>query len=154
MDPPLLLPKYLNNSPRQPKSHSPRGRRLIYIFGTAVLAGTIFHLVLAGVGPIRAARHHVPTAVNDWLPSGNNSVDNSFTVVHEKTDCPLLPIISHPTGSRSKTPKQLIAEEEAPWSIDKIREMVSHTKGYYVRDWSLGLGWNNVCACFFLVLRS
>ena len=28
--------------------------------------------------------------------------------------------------------------------LEYLRNMVSKTKGYYVRDWSLGLGWNNV----------
>ncbi|KZT59687.1 hypothetical protein CALCODRAFT_466636 [Calocera cornea HHB12733] len=30
------------------------------------------------------------------------------------------------------------------WTMDELREMVKGTKGYYVRDWSLGLGWNNM----------
>lgn len=34
--------------------------------------------------------------------------------------------------------------DEDEWSMDKIRKMVEGTKGYYVRDYSLGLGWNNV----------
>jgi hypothetical protein len=32
------------------------------------------------------------------------------------------------------------------WTIEKARQMVSHTKGYYARDYSLNLGWNNVSA--------
>lgn len=30
-------------------------------------------------------------------------------------------------------------------SMDEIKAMVSQTKGFYTRDYSLGLGWNNVC---------
>ncbi|KAG9126570.1 hypothetical protein FRC07_002943 [Ceratobasidium sp. 392] len=30
------------------------------------------------------------------------------------------------------------------WTLEKAREMVSRTKGYYARDYSLNLGWNNV----------
>ncbi|EJT97837.1 hypothetical protein DACRYDRAFT_24792 [Dacryopinax primogenitus] len=30
------------------------------------------------------------------------------------------------------------------WTMEELREMVKGTKGYYVRDWSLGLGWNNM----------
>ena len=29
-------------------------------------------------------------------------------------------------------------------SVDELKAMVGRTKGYFVRDWSLGLGWNNV----------
>jgi len=29
-------------------------------------------------------------------------------------------------------------------NLDELREMIATTKGYYVRDWSLGLGWNNM----------
>lgn len=29
-------------------------------------------------------------------------------------------------------------------SPNELQEMVSRTKGYLARDWSLGLGWNNV----------
>jgi hypothetical protein len=28
--------------------------------------------------------------------------------------------------------------------LTELREMVDRTNGYYARDWSLGLGWNNV----------
>lgn len=31
-------------------------------------------------------------------------------------------------------------------SMDEIKAMVSQTRGFYARDYSLGLGWNNVCS--------
>lgn len=31
-----------------------------------------------------------------------------------------------------------------PWGEGEMRAMVGRTKGYYVRDWSLGLGWGQV----------
>lgn len=34
--------------------------------------------------------------------------------------------------------------EEDKWSMDAIQQMVSTTKGYYARDYSVSLGWNNV----------
>ncbi|KAG8219801.1 hypothetical protein J3R82DRAFT_774 [Butyriboletus roseoflavus] len=30
-------------------------------------------------------------------------------------------------------------------SIEEIKAMVSQTRGFYTRDYSLGLGWNNAC---------
>jgi hypothetical protein len=29
-------------------------------------------------------------------------------------------------------------------NLDELGAMVATTKGYYARDWSLGLGWNNI----------
>lgn len=29
--------------------------------------------------------------------------------------------------------------------LEELRSMIDRTKGFYVRDYSLGLGWNNVC---------
>ncbi|KAG9098381.1 hypothetical protein FRC06_006468 [Ceratobasidium sp. 370] len=142
---PLLLPTHFgSNSSRPPKSHVPRGRRWLQFFGTAAITGILFHLILVGLGSTEAVRQRVPAAVNDWLPGGSKSSGDKVTVVYEKPDCPVIPPASNSTGSVTKTPEQIIAEEEAPWTIDQIRKMVSHTKGYYGRDYSLGLGWNNV----------
>lgn len=140
---PLLLPTH--STSRAPKSHVPRGRRWLQFFGTAAVTGILFHLVLVGLGSTEAVRQRVPTAINDWLPGGPKSTGDKVTVVYEKPDCPLPPVASNTTTPAAiKTPEQIIAEEEAPWTIDQLREMVSHTKGYYGRDYSLGLGWNNV----------
>lgn len=38
----------------------------------------------------------------------------------------------------------LIEPNEDAWSLEAINEMVSQTKGYYARDYSVWLGWNNV----------
>ncbi|EUC66781.1 O-FucT domain protein, partial [Rhizoctonia solani AG-3 Rhs1AP] len=140
---PLLLPTHTNgrHSPKL-KSHVPRARRWLQFFGTAVITGIVFHLVLVGIGSTEAVRQRVPTAVSDWLPGGSKSSGDRITVVHEKPDCPILPTTGSSTSA--KTQAQKVAEEEAPWTIDQLREMVSHTKGYYGRDYSLGLGWNNV----------
>lgn len=29
-------------------------------------------------------------------------------------------------------------------TLEDLHEMISETRGFYVRDWSLWLGWNNV----------
>ncbi|KAG8739635.1 hypothetical protein FRC10_005371 [Ceratobasidium sp. 414] len=46
----------------------------------------------------------------------------------------------------SPKPKNATREkaEEDRWPLDKVREMVARTKGYYARDYSLNLGWNNM----------
>ncbi|QRW19286.1 O-FucT domain protein [Rhizoctonia solani] len=122
---PLLLPTHVNerHSPRPLKSHAPRTRRWLQFYGTAIITGIAFHLVLVGLGSTEVVRQRVPASVGDWLPGGPKSSEG----------------IPPP-----KTQAQKIAEEEAPWTMDQIRQMVGRTKGYYARDYSLGLGWNNV----------
>ena len=41
---------------------------------------------------------------------------------------------------------QYVAPYEDRWSLGALRDMVSRTKGYYARDYSIWLGWNNVRA--------
>ena len=142
---PLLLPTHTNgrHSPKL-KSHVPRARRWLQFFGTAIVTGIVFHLVLVGLGSTEAVRQRVPAAVSDWLPGGSKWSGGKITMGHERPGCSIPP--GTPSSSTSiKTQAQKIAEEEAPWTTDQLREMVSHTKGYYGRDYSLGLGWNNVC---------
>ncbi|EJU05830.1 hypothetical protein DACRYDRAFT_113862 [Dacryopinax primogenitus] len=37
-----------------------------------------------------------------------------------------------------------MAVEGGGWTMSRIREMVAETEGFFVRDWSLHLGWNNM----------
>ncbi|KAF8679444.1 GDP-fucose protein O-fucosyltransferase [Rhizoctonia solani] len=139
---PLLLPTHVNerHSPRPLKSHAPRTRRWLQFYGTAIITGIAFHLVLVGLGSTEVVRQRVPASVGDWLPGGPKSSEGKTSVIHGKPDCaPPAKAIPPP-----KTQAQKIAEEEAPWTMDQIRQMVGRTKGYYARDYSLGLGWNNV----------
>lgn len=48
-------------------------------------------------------------------------------------------VVSSPA---SNTTREKAVEDN--WSLDELREMVSRTKGYYARDYSLNLGWNNM----------
>ncbi|EJD55334.1 hypothetical protein AURDEDRAFT_109699 [Auricularia subglabra TFB-10046 SS5] len=45
-----------------------------------------------------------------------------------------------PDLTRPPVESQLETEDH----LEFVRKMVARTKGYYVRDWSLGLGWNNM----------
>lgn len=49
-----------------------------------------------------------------------------------------LPYIPPPSPSTDQDNDQL--------TIEELREIVAQTKGFWVRDWSLHLGWNNVRA--------
>ncbi|KAG8989235.1 hypothetical protein FRB90_002332 [Tulasnella sp. 427] len=41
-------------------------------------------------------------------------------------------------------PSQGSADHEETDELDELRGMISHTKGYFARDWSLSSGWNNM----------
>ncbi|CEL57748.1 hypothetical protein RSOLAG1IB_02492 [Rhizoctonia solani AG-1 IB] len=124
--PPPLLPNHTDerHSPKPHKSHASHAQRWFQFYGTAIITGIVFHLVLVGLGST--------VSIRNWLPGRT-------IAIRDKVDCPTL---SAPVGS--KTQPEKVAEEGAPWTMDQIREMVGRTKGYYGRDYSLGLGWNNV----------
>lgn len=41
-------------------------------------------------------------------------------------------------------PKPQRKHDDQSLDIDELKDLIGRTRGYYVRDWSLGLGWNNV----------
>ncbi|QRV82583.1 O-FucT domain protein [Ceratobasidium sp. AG-Ba] len=59
----------------------------------------------------------------------------------------ILPLVySYTFGSSECLNTKIIhaAEPEEKWTLEKARDMVSRTNGYYARDYSLNLGWNNM----------
>lgn len=51
------------------------------------------------------------------------------------------------TSPSPHTPTYALATTEH-LSMEEIKAMVSQTRGFYTRDYSLGLGWNNACPLF------
>lgn len=43
--------------------------------------------------------------------------------------------------------------EETEWSFERLQEAVKATKGYYSRDYSLWLGWNNVSRRLIFIIE-
>lgn len=142
-------------------------RSAISFFGTAALTGIVFHLLFLGLGGGDAVRE-VPV-LKEWLPPKPSSV----TVVQEACPDSLDPIRTHsatlpkptyhpPTNagtSTSKGKENAVAAGVEPEgssdntaSIEELRKMVSQTQGFYGRDYSLGLGWNNVSLALRLLL--
>lgn len=124
---PLLLPTHCVLSSRAPNFQIHHRQRWFRFFGTAAITGILFHVLLLGLGSTAVVRQHLPTALNDWLSGGPNSTGDNNTAGPDSLLPPVSPI-----------------SEEAPWTINQLREMVGHTKGYYGRDYTLALGWNNV----------
>ncbi|KAG9045288.1 hypothetical protein FS837_006553 [Tulasnella sp. UAMH 9824] len=134
-------------------------RSAISFFGTAALTGIVFHLLFLGFGGGDAVRE-VPV-LKEWLPPKPSTV----TVVQEACPDSLDPIRTHsatlpkptyhppPTAgtSTSKGKENAAVAGAEPEessdntaSIEELRKMVSQTQGFYGRDYSLGLGWNNM----------
>lgn len=73
-----------------------------------------------------------------WNETGSDLLTSSGQEKHDAVGLP------EAEGSGSS----LVSDEPAFSSVDPylvdLHEMVSSTKGFFVRDYSLGLGWNNV----------
>ncbi len=127
----------------------PTGRRgLLAFIGTAAFAGLAFHILFLGLGGQEAVRD-IPV-VKEWLPAG---AAVTVTVTHTATapgQCKTpAPAIQYDIPSSISKPSVAVGSGTEPWDhepdLEALRRMVAKTKGYLTRDYSLGLGWNNVC---------
>ncbi|PVG00773.1 hypothetical protein CPB86DRAFT_754331 [Serendipita vermifera] len=104
-------------------THNRRSRvhQTALFFGTAAIAGILFNLLFFQLYNTRSSQ-----IVH---------LDDSST----ETQCPLPPAV---TNVPKTSPLQWRPLEDK--TLEELRDMVATTKGYYARDWSLGLGWNNM----------
>lgn len=102
--------------------HPPAHVRTWYFYGSAAVFGIIIHSLLHYPLPISSV-----LAEDLVLPIYSQSIPSS---VQEEYGRPGLGNIVEPL--------------ENQWTLDSLREIVSQTRGYYARDYSLWLGWNNV----------
>jgi len=123
-----LPPLPVSTRPHAPKYTS---RRSLFTFiATAVTTGILFHFIFISLG----GSESVPV-LKEWIPQRPTE---QVKVVYKP--CPIeVTGESLPTSGEDTTQNQV---EDA--NLEVLREMVSKTKGYYGRDYSLGLGWNNV----------
>ena len=117
-------------------------------FGTAVLSGIIFHTLFFAFSQSNTTLSSVsrlqPSSWKDNLPaccqeSCAASLSPPIQYLTLTADAPT------PTTSVFKDPCTRVDD----MTLEEIREMVSKTKGLFARDFSLGLGWNNVGSSFF-----
>lgn len=161
-----LLPRDTSSPIPQPIStsiSSTRRRGFLAFFGTAVATGVIFHLILFGFGATSSDKGSLgPSNIKDWWSnSGDSPLDVPPSHIPGSTGdesdhgrpldvtCPLPPTANDATVNLTASYVrpglgQYVVADEDEWTMDRIRKMVEGTKGYYVRDYSLGLGWNNV----------
>ncbi len=129
---------------------SPKTRCTTFI---AIAAASGVLLLLVGFGTNTTGRPLIPEA-KDWRGPRPKptSPTHSFTTDIDTHLPPSIAKPSAPVDCSTETPRpfvrpglgQYVMPLEDEWTLDRVRNMVSKTKGYYVRDYSLGLGWNNV----------
>ncbi|QRV91013.1 O-FucT domain protein [Ceratobasidium sp. AG-Ba] len=73
-----------------------------------------------------------------WGSAGVPSSD--FSVLGAENCTASIPLV---VSSMAKNTTREKAEADR-WALSDLKEMVSRTKGYYARDYSLNLGWNNM----------
>ena len=148
-----LLPQSTDSLPSSPPYRQHRTRRYCRIvpslgrtgtiglfIGIAALSGILFHILFFTTG--------VASRANEWrlkLPYASRPPP------YVSPDTPLLtheslpPPPSHGSPSNPFTAPTLQGNPELDQlSLEEIRDMVAGTKGFFSRDYSLGLGWNNV----------
>ncbi|KAF8328121.1 uncharacterized protein EI90DRAFT_2926732 [Cantharellus anzutake] len=124
-------------------SRSSHRTRLLTFIGTAVASGIVFHLLLLGLGAVPTGG----TVVEEWWgrpkPGPVDAPSPTDIVTHQPPSTgPCSTDTAHPYTRPGLG--QYITPDEDEWTLERIRTMVSKTKGYYARDYSLGLGWNNM----------
>ncbi|KAG8911421.1 hypothetical protein FRC02_006623 [Tulasnella sp. 418] len=79
----------------------------------------------------------------NMLWGGINATEAIAKINHWQSPGYSMEIVCAPgTGSKSKAHSTEAGAEE--WTLERIREVAESSKGYYARDFSLQLGWNNV----------
>lgn len=151
-----------------PAYHQPRQRRSLFLpfcrFGgvglflaSAAVCGILFHVLVFGFlnlyyGPGEPPynRWREPPSTFDLHPDAAllhspNQPQPSTSALPSSTSAPssTTPVPSSTSALPSSTPTPS-SDDSDELTTDEIRDMVSSTKGFLARDYSLGLGWNNV----------
>jgi hypothetical protein len=132
----------------------PRIRAPLSFILTAVISGLIFYLVVFIVilskTELKATSKHYllgdeggPEDDRPWLAPlsgpGNQHFNPGWDGTYSEHRS-----LGLPPPPPSATPTLVSEEGLLELSVDELKAMVGRTNGYFVRDWSLYLGWNNV----------
>ncbi|KAG8903164.1 hypothetical protein FRB99_003665 [Tulasnella sp. 403] len=130
--------------PIDTKSLSPASsssqRGAVSFFGTAVITGVILHLLFVGLGGSKVVSS-VPV-FKDWLPSQSTTYESCTKNASDAAASDLVSGVPQPTPAPANVTDPSAAAEEA--ELEQLRAMVARTQGYFGRDFSLSLGWNNM----------
>ena len=108
------------------------------IFSTVILLGLICYMTLFTL--------HVPLSLRpsarhstSWHPNSPEHDESPFSFTNFPSPSPSVVSLSSPSPSPS------LASDEL--TLEQIRDIVAPTRGFYSRDYSIHLGWNNVGTC-------
>ena len=113
-------------------------------FGTAALSGILFHTLFFSFNLSNTNL----SSVSRLQPSSRWTNSSGYSQ-EESCPAPPPPSIEYLTVTADSAAPTVTVFKD-PWAksddmtLEEIRVMVSKTKGLFVRDFSLGLGWNNV----------
>ncbi|KAI0316209.1 hypothetical protein OF83DRAFT_1173097, partial [Amylostereum chailletii] len=166
----LELPQWRDPPRRRSKSPSRYPAALLHrfgkvgattaFFGTAALSGCLLYLLLlfffSGPPAHDPNAKYTPALLPDGRPWEDaaaiaTATDPTATAVHVPPESILAP----PHQVDYAAPTSPVYNASAPvappldyheLSLEGLRDHVAQTNGYFVRDWSLALGWNNVSA--------
>ena len=116
---------------RKPLCRSSIGLALAFI-STAVLSGAFVALILTVFG--ESGPDHFLFRIPLRLQAGHDQESSPPELI----TVPSTPVVPE------------IAPSPHGAYLEELNEMVGRTKGFFVRDYSLGLGWNNVCCRMFI----
>lgn len=137
-----LLPSS-DRSPRPgPIKHTLVRRGNILLKSKALIVLAIFAVVIVVVWAARTFDFKVavaskrPVVVSPEVSPGGSISSATSTATEHSVD-----------ASLPHTPTYVPAAKffKEHLSMDEIKAMVSQTRGFYTRDYSLGIGWNNAC---------
>lgn len=134
---PSPLPLNTKSTPRYLTAR----RNYLSFFGTAAAVGVLFHLLFFGIGSSEYVQRQVPTAVREWMPLPIKTVYEPCPASSYTDD------YATAANSSTSTPEPVLVpkvDDQELLSVEEVGRLVSRTKGYLTRDYSLGLGWNNV----------
>jgi hypothetical protein len=145
-------------------SRSRKSRRLCRITVALVSMATLTGVSMAVVFP--AWRHSPSDLVSSFIPAREPvpPIPSGVALPPISSPLPTVPAIPAPAIPpaipapapppppvlRPQLPSTLPQGPQIPHNnkehldLEELRDLVAQTKGYLVRDWSLGLGWNNV----------
>jgi hypothetical protein len=127
----------------------PKSAQKIGVFFTAFILSSLIVCV------IFLSPHGPSLRLSDWRgPSQASHLDPDPPVLADPSETLLLgpklpPLLPEPTPVLEGPPPPSPTPSPSPVSdvltLEQIRDIVAPTQGFFSRDYSLGLGWNNVC---------
>jgi hypothetical protein len=139
---PTMEPPLLPTPPSQPThGHTFRRWRTFIrssplrsgaFFGALIFASLVVYMTLLSPHGALPVWHRPP----DWHGFSQNETSVPSNSSSEPTTTAET---SHPSPSPSPISDVL--------TVEQIRDIVAPTRGFFTRDYSLGLGWNNVSVC-------